>query len=148
MVATAYLRYFSSLFISFLNEEIKAVVTDIMPDAVKTGMVSSSALIKVIASAIKEYKLKNVVCDPVMVATSGAKLISDDAIETLKSELLPLATVITPNIPEAEVLSGLKISSEKDMEVAAKTISEKLGCAVLLKGGHSINDANDFLYNK
>lgn len=132
----------------FLNEEIKAVVTDIMPDAVKTGMVSSSALIKVIASAIKEYKLKNVVCDPVMVATSGAKLISDDAIETLKSELLPLATVITPNIPEAEVLSGLKISSEKDMEVAAKTISEKLGCAVLLKGGHSINDANDFLYNK
>lgn len=132
----------------FLREEIKAVVTDIMPDAVKTGMVSSSKLIQVIADAIKEYRLKNIVVDPVMIATSGAKLISDDAINTLKTELLPLATVITPNIPEAEVLSGLKITSEAEMEIAAKEISQKFGCAVLLKGGHSVNDANDFLYNK
>jgi hydroxymethylpyrimidine/phosphomethylpyrimidine kinase len=130
----------------FLKEEIKAVVTDIFPDAVKTGMVSSTPLIKVISDSIKEYGLKNLVVDPVMVATSGAKLISDEAIETLKKELLPLATVITPNIPEAEVLFGRKITNEKEMEEAAKKIHEDYGCAVLLKGGHSLNDANDFLY--
>ena len=104
----------------FLKEEIKAVVTDIFPDAVKTGMVSSTPLIKVISDSIKEYGLKNIVVDPVMVATSGAKLISDEAIESLKKDLLPLATVITPNIPEAEVLYGKKITSEKEMEEAAK----------------------------
>ena len=107
----------------FLKEQIKAVVTDIFPDAVKTGMVSSSALIKVISDSIKEYGLKNIVVDPVMVATSGAKLITDEAIETLKNELLPLATVITPNIPEAEVLFASKIQNETDMETAAKEIS-------------------------
>lgn len=132
----------------FLKEEIKAVVSDIFPDAVKTGMVSSSALIKVISDSVKEYGLKNLVVDPVMVATSGAKLITDEAIETLKTELLPLARVITPNIPEAEVLTGSKITSEKDMEKAAKEISSKFGCAVLLKGGHSLNDANDYLYDE
>lgn len=131
----------------FLKEQIKAVVTDIFPDAVKTGMVSSSALIKVIADSIKEYNLKNVVVDPVMVATSGAKLISDDAIETLKTELLPLATLITPNIPEAEVLFGSKIQSKEDMEKAAQEINKKFNCAVLLKGGHSLNDANDYLFD-
>lgn len=131
----------------FLKEQIKDVVEDIFPDAVKTGMVSSSELIKTIAESIKEFKLKNIVVDPVMVATSGAKLISDNAIETLKNELLPLATVITPNIPEAEVLCGSKITSEKDMENAAKSINEKFGCAVLLKGGHNLNDANDFLFD-
>ena len=131
----------------FLKEQIKAVVSDIFPDAVKTGMVSSSALIKVISDSIKEYGLKNIVVDPVMVATSGAKLITDEAIETLKKELLPLATVITPNIPEAEVLFGSKITSEADMEKAAKEISKNFGCAVLLKGGHSLNDANDYLYD-
>ena len=131
----------------FLKEQIKAVVTDIFPDAVKTGMLSSSALIKVISDSIKEYGLKNIVVDPVMVATSGAKLITDEAIETLKKELLPLATVITPNIPEAEVLFASKIQNETDMEIAAKEISSKFGCAVLLKGGHSLNDANDYLFD-
>ena len=131
----------------FLKEQIKAVVTDIFPDAVKTGMVSSSALIKVISDSIKEYGLKNIVVDPVMVATSGAKLITDEAIETLKKELLPLATIITPNIPEAEVLFASKIQNEADMEKAAKDISSKFGCAVLLKGGHSLNDANDYLFD-
>ena len=131
----------------FLKEQIKAVVSDIFPDAVKTGMVSSSALIKVISDSIKEYGLKNIVVDPVMVATSGAKLITDEAIETLKKELLPLATVITPNIPEAEVLFASKIQNETDMETAAKEISSKFGCAVLLKGGHSLNDANDYLFD-
>ncbi len=131
----------------FLKEQIKDVVTDIFPDAVKTGMVSSSALIRVIAESIKEFNLKNIVVDPVMIATSGAKLISDEAIETLEKELLPLSTVITPNIPEAQVLSGSKITSEKQMQDAAKLISKKFSCAVLLKGGHNLNDANDFLFD-
>ncbi|MCR5105936.1 MAG: bifunctional hydroxymethylpyrimidine kinase/phosphomethylpyrimidine kinase [Eubacterium sp.] len=131
----------------FLEKQIDAVFSDIFPDAVKTGMVSSSELIHVIADKLKEYKASNIVVDPVMVATSGAKLISDDAIETLKECLLPLATVITPNIPEAEVLSGMSIESEEDMEKAAKMIFEKYGCAVLCKGGHQVNDANDLLYS-
>ncbi|MBQ9207486.1 MAG: bifunctional hydroxymethylpyrimidine kinase/phosphomethylpyrimidine kinase [Treponema sp.] len=132
----------------FLEQQIEAIVTDIFPDAVKTGMVSSAALIKTIAQCIKKFSLKNVIVDPVMVATSGAKLISDEAIETLKTELLPLATLITPNIPEAEVLTGLKITSLSEMEIAAKQIFEQFGCAVLLKGGHNLNDANDFLFGK
>ena len=111
-------------------------------------LVSSSELIRVISEKIKEYKAINIVVDPVMVATSGAKLISDDAIVTLKEYLLPLATVITPNIPEAEVLSGMTIASEEDMEKAAKLIYETFGCAVLCKGGHKVNDANDLLYYK
>ncbi len=131
----------------FLTEQIKTVVTDIFPDAVKTGMVSSSSLIKVIADSINTYGLKNVVVDPVMVATSGAKLISDDAIDTLKKQLLPLAKVITPNIPESEVLFGSKISSSSDMEKAAFEINKKYNCAVLIKGGHSLNDANDYLFD-
>ena len=131
----------------FLREQIKDVVTDIFPDAVKTGMVSSSELINVIVDCIKTYKLKNMVVDPVMVATSGAKLISDEAISTLKSKLLPVATVITPNIPEAEVLSQMEIKSEADMETAAKIINQQYGCSVLMKGGHSLNDANDYLYD-
>lgn len=131
----------------FLKEQIKMVVTDIFPDAVKTGMVASSQLIQVIVEAIKTYQLKNIVVDPVMVATSGAKLISDEAINTLCNELLPVATLITPNIPEAEVLFEQKIQSEADMETAAKAINAKYGCAVLLKGGHSLNDANDYLYD-
>lgn len=131
----------------FLKEQIKDVITDIFPDAVKTGMVSSSALIRIIAGSIKEFNLKNIVVDPVMIATSGAKLISDEAIETLEKELLPLSTVITPNIPEAQVLSGSKITSEKEMQDAAKIISKKFSCAVLVKGGHNLNDANDFLFD-
>ena len=130
----------------FLASQLDAVFTDIRPDAVKTGMVASSELIRVIAQKLKEYGAKNIVVDPVMVATSGAKLISDDAIETLKLELLPLADVITPNIPEAEVLSGMTIKNEDDMIAAAKVICEKFGCSVLCKGGHQINDANDLLY--
>lgn len=130
----------------FLGEQLDAVFTDIYPDAVKIGMVSSSDLIRMIASKLQEYKAANIVVDPVMVATSGAKLISDDAIETLKKELLPLATVITPNIPEAEVLADMKIANEEEMIIAAEKISKKFGCATLVKGGHQINDANDLLY--
>lgn len=104
----------------FLGEQLDAVFTDIYPDAVKIGMVLSSSLIEMIAKKLKEYKAENNVVDPVMVATSGARLISEDAIETLKKELLPLATLITPNIPEAEVLSEMDIMDEESMVEAAK----------------------------
>ena len=131
----------------FLAEQLDSIFTDIYPDAIKTGMVSSSELIETIAEKLTEYHAKNIVVDPVMVATSGARLISEDAISVLKSKLLPLATVITPNIPEAEVLSEMEIKSEADMEKAAELICEKFDCAVLLKGGHQLNDANDLLDN-
>lgn len=101
---------------SFLKEQLECIFTDIYPDSVKIGMIASKELIKTVKDALIKYKAKNIVLDPVMVATSGAKLISDDAIDTLKKELLPIAAVVTPNIPEAEVLSGMKISSKEDME--------------------------------
>ena len=132
----------------FLANQLDCIFTDIRPDAVKTGMVSSSALIEVIAQKLTQYKAENLVIDPVMVATSGAKLISDEAIETLKGKLLGLATLITPNIPEAQVLSGMDIRTAEDMERAAKAIYAAYGCAVLCKGGHQLNDANDLLYSK
>lgn len=131
----------------FLSAQLSAIFTDIYPDAVKIGMVSSSKLIEVIAEKLKEFEAKNIVIDPVMVATSGAKLISDDAIDALKDKLLPLASVLTPNIPEAEVLSDMKIKSSDDMIKAAEVIGEKFKTAVLLKGGHKLNDANDLLYS-
>lgn len=130
----------------FLGMQLDAVFQDIRPDAVKIGMVSSAKLIGVIAEKLSEYKAVNIVVDLVMVATSGSKLISENAIETLKKELLSAATVVTPNIPEAEILAKMEIKSEKDMITAAKIISETYACAVLCKGGHSLNDANDLLY--
>ena len=130
----------------FLAEELDCVFTDIFPDAVKTGMVSSAPLIRVIADQLQQYGAKNVVVDPVMVATSGDRLITEDAVSALKELLLPLATVLTPNIPEAEILSGMTIRSAADMEAAARAISEQYGCAVLCKGGHQINDADDLLW--
>ena len=129
----------------FLGQELDSIFTDIYPDAVKIGMVSDKELIKVIAAKLRQYEAKNIVVDPVMVATSGAKLISDDAADTLKEELFPLASVLTPNIPEAEELIGRKITSAEEMIDAAKEISEKYHCAVLCKG-HNLNDANDLLY--
>lgn len=130
----------------FLGEELDNIFTDIYPDAVKIGMVSSGALIEKIADKLEEYKAKNIVVDPVMVATSGAKLISDEAIGTLKQRLLPIASVLTPNIPEAEVLAEMEIHTAEDMIEAAKKISDRYHCAVLCKGGHKLNDANDLLY--
>lgn len=132
----------------FLQMQIDAVFTDIFPDAVKIGMVSSRKLIEVIADRLKFYKAKNIVVDPVMVATSGSKLISDDAVITLKEKLFPIATILTPNIPEAQVLAGMKIEDKEGMILAAKKISEMYNCAVLCKGGHKLNDANDLLYQK
>lgn len=131
----------------FLGMQIDSVFTDIRPDAVKIGMVSSDKLISVIAEKLLFYKAANIVVDPVMVSTSGSKLICDNAIDTLKKELLPLAALVTPNIPEAEVLSDMTIHTSEDMIKAAEYISNSFGCAVLLKGGHSLNDANDLLYS-
>lgn len=131
---------------TFLREQLDAVFEDIFPDAVKIGMVSSTELICVIAERLRHYNARNIVVDPVMVATAGSSLIKTDAIQTMTRELLPLATVVTPNIPEAEVLSGMTIHSGEDMQKAARHIGDTYGCAVLLKGGHSVNDANDLLY--
>lgn len=131
----------------FLAAQLEAVFTDIYPDAIKIGMVSSLPLITVIAEKLIKFKAKNIVMDPVMVATSGSRLINIDAIDALKENLLPLATVLTPNIPETEILSGMEIKTSEDMITAAKQISETYHCAVLCKGGHRLNDANDLLYN-
>ena len=130
----------------FLKQQIDAVFEDIFPDSVKIGMVSSSELVCVIAERLKYHKAKNIVVDPVMVATSGSALMKTDAVEALTKELLPIATLVTPNIPEAEVLSELAIETKEDMEKAVKVIGDAHNCAVLLKGGHNINDANDLLY--
>ena len=130
----------------FLGEQLDAVFTDIFPDAVKIGMVSSAALITVIADRLRRYSAKHIVVDPVMVATSGAKLLQDDAVSALTEELLPLAEVLTPNIPEAEILAGMTITDAAGMEAAARVIHDKYGCAVLCKGGHQVNDADDLLW--
>ncbi|MCD8348131.1 MAG: bifunctional hydroxymethylpyrimidine kinase/phosphomethylpyrimidine kinase [Lachnospiraceae bacterium] len=130
----------------FLRQQLDAVFQDIRPDAVKIGMVSSPELAEVIASCLREYQAENIVVDPVMVATSGAQLSKDTAIARIRDEIFPIATVITPNIPEAEALSGMEIRSESDMEQAARYLGGTYGTAVLCKGGHSVLDANDLLY--
>lgn len=143
---TTGVRAISEVTPEFLGQQLDAIFEDIFPDAVKIGMVASSELIRVIAEKLRFYQAKNIVVDPVMVATSGSALLKNDAIHTLTNELLPLATLVTPNIPEAEILSGLTIRTAEDMCAAAKKIGATYGCAVLLKGGHSVNDANDLLY--
>lgn len=130
----------------FLGQQMDCIFTDIRPDAVKIGMVSSGELISVIAEKLIQYQAENIVVDPVMVSTSGSRLISEEAVEMLKKKLLPLSTVLTPNIPEAQVLLGTEIKTPEDMERSAKKIGEKYHCAVLLKGGHQLNDANDYLW--
>ena len=130
----------------FLAAQLDAVFTDIYPDAVKIGMVSSAPLIRTIAERLRFYEAKHIVVDPVMVATSGSRLLRDDAMQALTEQLLPLAEVVTPNIPEAEILSGLPITDAAGMEAAARKISEQYGCSVLCKGGHKVNDADDLLW--
>lgn len=130
----------------FLSRQIDMIFMDIPPHAVKIGMVASAPLIRVIAERLRFYKAVNIVVDPVMVATSGSSLLESDAVITMKKELLPLADLVTPNIPEAEVLSGMSIKDKADMEKAAEKIALENSCAVLLKGGHSISDADDLLY--
>lgn len=130
----------------FLQQQIDAVFEDIYPDAVKIGMVSSTGLIEVIADRLQFYQAKNIVVDPVMVATSGSSLMKTDAVQVLLDKLFPIATVVTPNIPEAEVISDCAVKNRDDMLTAAKKINAVYGCAVLLKGGHNINNANDLLF--
>lgn len=129
----------------FVGQQIDCVFTDIPPAAVKIGMVSQAAVIDVIAQRLCQYHGKNVVLDPVMVSTSGSRLLEEEAVESLTKNLFPCAMVITPNIPEAEVLLGSSIRSSEDMEQAAVTLSERYGVSVLLKGGHQVEDASDVL---
>ncbi len=133
---------------AFLKQQLDAVFEDIPPLAVKTGMLSSKELIFVIADGLKAYGAKNIVVDPVMVSTSGSRLLKEDAVECLTRTLLPLASLITPNIPEAEILSGQQINSKEDMVSAGKKISEMYETEVLIKGGHAISDADDVLIGK
>lgn len=130
----------------FVANQMECVFKDIVPDAVKIGMVSNRDIIRIIGKKLKEYNASNVVVDPVMISTSGKPLLNSDATEVLINELLPIGKVITPNILEAEALSGIHITDEFLMEKAAKIIGERTGTAVLVKGGHSVNDANDLLY--
>ena len=130
----------------FLALQLDCVFTDIFADAVKIGLVSSAGLIRVIGEKLREYEAKNIVVDPVMVATSGARLMENEAVKTLMEVLFPLAELLTPNIPEAQVLSGMEIHCPEDMEKAAQRIGSAYGCAVLCKGGHQQNEANDVLY--
>ena len=130
----------------FVGQQLDCIFTDIFPDAVKVGMVANAAIIRVIAAKLRQYQARHIVVDPVMVSTSGCKLITDDARETLIAELLPLAEVITPNIPEAEVLCGFPVQNETDMERAGQAIGAGMPGAVLVKGGHLVSDAVDMLY--
>ncbi len=129
----------------FLEKQLDCIFTDIFPDAVKIGMVSSAELIHIIAEKLIEYNAKNIVLDTVMVSTSGSPLLQKDAVETLEKELIPIADIITPNIPEAEVLIGEKIRNLDDMKKAAGCLKAKYGCNVLVKGGHSVKTATDVL---
>ncbi len=131
----------------FVAAQIDCVFGDIRPDAVKIGMVSSAAIIEKIAERLIVHKAENVVVDPVMVSTSGSNLLDPSAQETLVNKLLPLADLITPNIPEAEKLCGFEIKNEEDMIRAAEVIAGMLQGSVLIKGGHEVETANDLLYD-
>ncbi|MDE5771833.1 MAG: bifunctional hydroxymethylpyrimidine kinase/phosphomethylpyrimidine kinase [Ruminococcus sp.] len=132
----------------FTAKQIDMIFSDIRPDSVKTGMIPNAETAEVVAERLKYWKAENIVVDPVYVATSGSSLSTKEAYEMIKNMLLPIATLVTPNIPEAELITGIKISCAEDMEQTAKFIYEKYGCAVLVKGGHSLNTADDFLYTK
>lgn len=130
----------------FVDQQMDCVFQDIFPDAVKIGMLSSPEIMHHVAAGLQKYQARHIVLDPVMVSTSGHRLMQKEAEETLQKELFPLAEVITPNIPEAEVLTGLKITDAGSMELAARAISNEFHVSVLLKGGHRVEDANDLLY--
>ena len=134
----------------FVAAQLDAVLGVYDIRALKTGMLSEAAVIETVAERLAAHREIRMVIDPVMVATSGAKLISETAVETLKAKLLPLATVVTPNFPEAEVLAGRKIASRADVREVARQLSETYGCAVLVKGGHAVGDlasAEDTLFD-
>ena len=132
----------------FLGKQLDCIFSDIYPDAVKIGMLPSSESIKVTAQKLDQYNAKHIVLDPVMVSTSGTPLMKNDAVNVMKDELFHLAELITPNIPEAQLLSGISIKTKRDMEEAAEIIWRNFGCAVLCKGGHSAGGADDVLCTK
>ena len=132
----------------FVAQQLDCIFTDIRPDAVKIGMVSSNRIIQVIAEKLEEYQAQNIVIDPVMISTSGNRLLSQEACESLVTKLFPLGTVITPNLPEAEVLCRFRVSNKEEMLSAAETLATDLNCAVLVKGGHLKGPASDLLHEK
>ncbi|MBS7528640.1 bifunctional hydroxymethylpyrimidine kinase/phosphomethylpyrimidine kinase [Fusibacter paucivorans] len=132
----------------FVRQQIDLIYDDIAPDAVKIGMVASAVLIETIAAALAKHSVKNLVIDPVMVSTSGSRLLDEDAVSALRHLLLPMATVITPNIPEAEALTGLRINDKKSMAAAAEAIAASIPTAILIKGGHLTDTADDLLFHK
>lgn len=144
---TTGVRSISNVSPEFLADQIDMVFEDIVPDAVKTGMIPSKELVRVISEKMRSYSVKNLVVDPVMAATSGADLSNSESVKALKEKLIPLSLVVTPNVPEAEVLSGMKINTQDNMIEAAKKINAECGCSVLIKGGHCGNNADDILYH-
>lgn len=130
----------------FVEKQLDAVFTDIFPDAIKIGMVSNAQIIVAIAEKLSQYKAKNIILDPVMISTSGSKLLSDDAINVLIKKLFPLATIITPNIPEAESLSGVTIKNKDDMLFCSEILSKKYTNSILIKGGHLEDCSDDLLF--
>lgn len=132
---------------AFVGKQLDAIMTDIFPDSVKIGMVSSPDIIEVIVQKLLQYDVKNIVVDPVMISTSGSRLLSKDAMTALVTKLLPLATVITPNISEAECLADMNITNKEEMQKAALQMAKHYQGYILIKGGHLEDCADDLLYN-
>lgn len=134
--------------LDILRGQIDAVLSDIGADAIKIGMLHSSEVVNLVAEMIEKYQIRNIVLDPVMVSTSGHRLIEEDAVEVIKTRLMPLARVITPNVPEAEILAGCKIAGEDEFEAIARRLSDNGNVSVLMKAGHLSGDSLvDYFYN-
>ena len=134
--------------LDILRGQIDAVLSDIGADAIKIGMLHSSEVVNLVAEMIEKYQIRNIVLDPVMVSTSGHRLIEEDAVEVIKTRLMPLARVITPNVPEAEILAGCKITGEDEFEAIARRLSDNGNVSVLMKAGHLSGDSLvDYFYN-
>lgn len=129
-----------------VREQLLAVLEDIPPNAVKIGMLPDIKQVEIVAELLKQYGIKNVVLDPVMVATAGDTLVAEKTISVMKEMLFPLCEIITPNLPEAEILLGRPIRDKQQMEQAAEVLSKTFGCGVLIKGGHATEHADDYLY--
>ena len=134
--------------LDILRGQIDAVLSDIGADAIKIGMLHSSEVVNLVDEMIEKYQIRNIVLDPVMVSTSGHRLIEEDAVEVIKTRLMPLARVITPNVPEAEILAGCKITGEDEFEAIARRLSDNGNVSVLMKAGHLSGDSLvDYFYN-
>ncbi|MGN1114183.1 MAG: bifunctional hydroxymethylpyrimidine kinase/phosphomethylpyrimidine kinase [Oscillospiraceae bacterium] len=130
----------------FLSEQLEAVLSDIKPDAVKIGMLTSPEAVEIIAGKLVEYKVRNIVTDTIVKATAGNVFMENETISALKKYLFPISTLITPNIPEAEQLLNFSINTANDKLNAAKKLYELYGCNVLIKGGHGYGNCDDILY--